>query len=574
MPLSIVGATQASRSGRIITLPVPSGVQNGDLLLVGVHQGSGTETALTPPAGWTKRNFFSLTGGHGLHVYYRVANNEPASYTWRDTVSAVAFCLAIRGQDTTTPFDNADEAPSQTNSSSISTNFFAVNTANALLLAIACQKNGTPTSFTPPPGFTEQADVSVGWAAITCATNSAGAAGRYGPYTFVAATSNNSAGWLTAIRPASSGSTYTRAFTASLTLSSGTGKQGRITKSVALGLVTATAKSTAKGLSAALNLGATLARRTSRILSASLALGTGFSTLRTYLRQFSAALGLNTLINLLKGGSSSGPTATDLKPYIDTIPITPGPNVPNRAFEFRYAYGPVTVGDPSDGSYQKLYSVPYAYYLDRDTNSGKLLRWDGSNWVSVPSTLYPQPPVPVDSIRHIAACFDQSARLVVAYEYNQNVYVYQYDPITSVYVVRGPFPGVDPVLIQDATVFYYPPDSDVLLFHLSVDRKTVLMRAQREQYTTAYTLYTLTTPAYLDQSVALPYQIELLGSLSTLFDKTSLVLCSPTYPVYLFEIAGQSNLTAPTTWDYISIVVVQDLGTEVAGQANMTPPTA
>ncbi len=296
----------------------------------------------------------------------------------------------------------------------------------------------------------------------------------------------------------------------------------------------------------------------------------------------------------------SGPTATDLKPYIDTIPITPGPNVPNRAFEFRYAYGPVTVGDPSDGSYQKLYSVPYAYYLDRDTNSGKLLRWDGSNWVSVPSTLYPQPPVPVDSIRHIAACFDQSARLTVAYEYNQNVYVYQYDPITSVYVVRGPFPGVDPVLIQDATVFYYPPDSDVLLFHLSVDRKTVLMRAQREQYTTAYTLYTLTTPAYLDQSVALPYQIELLGSLSTLFDKTSLVLRSPTYPVYLFEIAGQSNLTAPTnwdyipvvvaynanevggqanmtaptTWDYISNIVVQDLGTEVAGQANMAAPTS
>lgn len=203
MPISIVGATQASRSGSIITLPVPTGVQNGDLLLVGVHQDSGTETALTPPTGWTKRNFWSLTGGHGLHVYWRVANSEPASYTWTDSVAAVAFCLAIRGQDSTTPFDVADGAPAQANSSSIATNSITTQTAGALLVGIAVQNHGAATSFTPPSGFTEQSDASIGWAAITCATSTATTTGSKGPFTFVCATQNNSAGWLTAIRPSS-----------------------------------------------------------------------------------------------------------------------------------------------------------------------------------------------------------------------------------------------------------------------------------------------------------------------------------------------------------------------------------
>ena len=691
MPLSIVGATQAIHSGSIITLPVPS-VQDGDLLLVGVHQDSGSEAALTPPAGWTKRNFWSLTGGHGLHIYYRIANSEPASYDWTDSALAVAFCLAVRGQDATTPFDNTDVAPTQGSGTTVTTNSFAVQTAGALLVAIGVVSIGSPASFTPPSGFVEQADESIGWAAITCATNSAATTGSYGPYTFTSSLSGATAGWLTAIRPASSGTTYTQSFTASLTLSSGTGKQGRITKSVALGLVTATAKSTAKrlsvaltlasaitrrttrgiavalslgtatarttakglsasvglatatakaaarGLNSALTLGVTLARQTSRILSASLALGTGFSALRTYLRQFSAsltlssalsrlgsrtfstsltlgssilkstsrllsapltlatsfsalrsylkqfsasltlssslargaskvfavplavasairktpsrllsaaltlatnirrgvsrvlssslslssgfsrvgnflrqfsaALGLNTLINLLKGGSSSGPTATDLKPYIDTSPIIPASSkLANRAFEFCYAYGPKKVADAGTGSYVELYSVPYAYYLDRDTNTGKLLKWDGSNWVDVPSTLYPQPPVPVNNIRHVWACFDQSARLAIAYEYNQNVYVYQFDPVSSAYVVRGPFPGVDPRIFWDypldVTIFpaSFQPNgnSDIVLFHLSVDRLSAGYRLQRDLYNIFYPVVTFAQPQHLDQ---------------------------------------------------------------------------
>jgi hypothetical protein len=73
MPLSIVGATQAARSGSTITLPVPTGVQNGDLLLVGVHQDSGTETTLTPPQ----------PGRYKLRLYSHDPST-PAPLMWSD----------------------------------------------------------------------------------------------------------------------------------------------------------------------------------------------------------------------------------------------------------------------------------------------------------------------------------------------------------------------------------------------------------------------------------------------------------------------------------------------------------
>ena len=199
-------------------------------------------------------------------------------------------------------------------------------------------------------------------------------------------------------------------------------------------------------------------------------------------------------------------------------------------FEIRAAAGPIAIGETGDGTYATLFGVPYVGYLDKRQSKLVLLKYDGSSWVPVDDSLYPQPPHPVGEIRHIAVAFDQAARLVMAYERAEEVFVYQWDPLAVEYVVRGPFPGVDPVLINDAPVGRYVPDSDVLLFHLTPDRFNLVMRVQREDYATARSVLTFERPVVLDQVVELPYRIELLGSFTNALEATGFVVHSELYP--------------------------------------------
>jgi hypothetical protein len=192
-------------------------------------------------------------------------------------------------------------------------------------------------------------------------------------------------------------------------------------------------------------------------------------------------------------------------------------------------------------------------------------------WIEVE---VPPLPHPAREVRHLAVCFDQAARHVVAYEYQGQVYVWQWDPVAMAYTMRGPFPGVDPVLLWDYEVGYFLGDSDVLLFHLSPDRTQVIMRVQRELYANPRVVQALPGPAYLDQVLALPYQFEALGAFASDPDATEAILRSDPYPVYVGDSAGGATLTAPTAWDYIPVVVVHDLGTESAGTATVVAPTA
>ena len=245
-----------------------------------------------------------------------------------------------------------------------------------------------------------------------------------------------------------------------------------------------------------------------------------------------------------------------------------------KFFEVQLAWGPIAIGDTGDGSYRTLFSKLYVGYLDESTNRLVLLARDGSSWVPVDESLFPQPPHPVGEIRHIAVAFDQAARLVMAYERAGEVFVYQWDPSAQEYVVRGPFPGADPVLINDATVGFYPPDSDVLLFHLSPDRTSLVMRVQRELYATAHTIQTFDQPVVLDQAVALPHQVELLGSFLDALEATGYAVRSDIYLVYLSEVAASPVVNAPVDWDYIPIVVTKDVGMELAASGSVSPPTA
>lgn len=282
--------------------------------------------------------------------------------------------------------------------------------------------------------------------------------------------------------------------------------------------------------------------------------------------------------------------------------------------ELRLAPGPRSMGDTGDGSYATLYGYAWAAVLDRAERRFRLFQaqvpgegpWPLNDprgpgaavWVEVE---VPPLPHPVEEIAHMGVAFDQAARHVVVYERQGEVWIRQWDPVIQQFVMRGPFPGHDPVVLNDAVVGYFPPDSDVLVWHLTPDRKTLVQRVQRQLYATAQVLQTFQEPVALDQAVALPYQIELLGSLVSALDATGYVLRSGLYPVYLNSALGQAalvppsegayipvvitqggvadllgtaTLSAPTTGAYIPIVIVQDLGVDALGQAQLAAPTA
>ena len=252
--------------------------------------------------------------------------------------------------------------------------------------------------------------------------------------------------------------------------------------------------------------------------------------------------------------------------------------------EIAIARGPRVMAVTGGGTFQELFGYAWLALLDRRERRLRLFQAQtgGSPWpiggdpaaaewveVSVPDLIHP-----IKEVRHLALAFDQAARHVVAYERSGEVWVRQWDPVRSEYVMRGPWPGVDPVLVMDATVGYHIPDSDVLLFHLTLDWKQLVMRVQRELYETAHTVETFAEEAILDQGVVLPYQFELLGSLASNPDGTGLVLRSDLYPVRAGDSLGTARFIAPAAGVYWPVVVVRDLGADSLGVASLAAPTS
>lgn len=197
-------------------------------------------------------------------------------------------------------------------------------------------------------------------------------------------------------------------------------------------------------------------------------------------------------------------------PQITVRERTPrhGNRDPTYRAEVAQALGPLTIGQPLSGRYQDLHATPWRLEWHEDSGL-HLYRQQGDTWVEhLPAT--PLPAL-LDGCRHISLAFDQAARHVLAWEDAGQVWVRQWDPATQAYVMRGPWPGCDPLLLMDTTVQYEVSISDTTLLYLSADRAHVLARHQRDQYATAVTLLSGLTRAVLDQVTAHPYRWQLLG---------------------------------------------------------------
>lgn len=152
-------ATQASAlSGADLTINVPTGVQDGDVMIAFLRCGT---AALTMPAltGWTSLDIFNTAGQNPSgRSYFRIASSEPASYTWATsslTVATAGSIIAYSGTDATTPINQHGAFNRQASNSAPAANSITSTVDGCKILYIVGSP-GSMGTFTPPAGYTNE----------------------------------------------------------------------------------------------------------------------------------------------------------------------------------------------------------------------------------------------------------------------------------------------------------------------------------------------------------------------------------------------------------------------------------
>ena len=183
--------------------------------------------------------------------------------------------------------------------------------------------------------------------------------------------------------------------------------------------------------------------------------------------------------------------------------------------ELYLARGPQAIGVTGDNSLPTLIGRTWALVLGTDRRLRLYQRAETTATWAEQTTLLPPlfGEVQPEGRRRFSACFDQSARVVVAYEEDGRAYVTRWDANISAYVQNVTVDGVDPAVVFDATWSYNVLDSDVLLFYLDAATRTrLLYRVQRQLYSVENELHVYPAPVVLDRVQRLPLRYQVLAS--------------------------------------------------------------
>jgi len=105
--------TEAVASGTGITISVPAGAAEGDLLIAAIaFDGDGAD-GLSTPSGWTSAYVGSNGSYCGIGVFWKLASSsEPASYdfSWTDSEQAYGWIMRFTGHDPATPIPTVASA--------------------------------------------------------------------------------------------------------------------------------------------------------------------------------------------------------------------------------------------------------------------------------------------------------------------------------------------------------------------------------------------------------------------------------------------------------------------------------
>jgi len=167
MAIGLVGSpttfTSGATSTTTITLNVPAGVVNGQLLLAVLTIDGGSSATITPPAGWTLANRTNSSTLIAQGLYYRIANTEPASYSWTTSNrNSSAVMAAYSGVDPNTPLIGVATRASTSTTSSLAGATVSPANETAFALEFVSTRNTTAavTVNTVSSGYTLRADVS------------------------------------------------------------------------------------------------------------------------------------------------------------------------------------------------------------------------------------------------------------------------------------------------------------------------------------------------------------------------------------------------------------------------------
>ena len=148
-----------------ITMSVPAGVVNKDLLFMHIAARGGNNMTIATPAGWTLLQNTNNGMFARLATFYRIASSEPASYSvtfggGTPTQQAVGAITAYYGVKSSSPLD-VNGATNTGNSGTPSALSITV-AANSLVLAAYSLGTGSGTTgtamFTTAPGMNERYD--------------------------------------------------------------------------------------------------------------------------------------------------------------------------------------------------------------------------------------------------------------------------------------------------------------------------------------------------------------------------------------------------------------------------------
>ena len=203
--------------------------------------------------------------------------------------------------------------------------------------------------------------------------------------------------------------------------------------------------------------------------------------------------------------------------------------------EKRTFTGPPIEGQVGSGTIEFLNSAEWGLLVTEDDELKFYKYTVGPDEYVETAPLSPHDPF-FDTAINVTAQFDQSARFAIAGEGEEGspedsqIFVSQWNPTLTQYVLRGPFSGHTPVLFND-TSLAGQNDSDVVLFYMSLDRLTIHYRLQRDNYAIEYTYLVIPdigVQYYLNQAV------EINGGLLELAlwvsDNTETFVTSAPYP--------------------------------------------
>lgn len=247
--------------------------------------------------------------------------------------------------------------------------------------------------------------------------------------------------------------------------------------------------------------------------------------------------------------------------------------------EFYPLAGPAAVADIGNGSQRERYGWNWLVLITRDRVAEAYQERPAASgeWHLVTNLMPPVfGTVLPEGSRRLTAVFDQSGRMIIAYEHAGLVRVTRWDVETQQYVQNVTFPGVNPALTIDLQAGINPSDSDVLLFYQpDGDLTQVHCRVQRELYLTPHVVHSGVEELILDRALVNSLQLELLvsdasGNPLRGLDDELLVLASDYYPRFVEDKVLLDAV--PTTAIYENTTLVR--GVEDAVLLDATPTIA